>query len=242
MSVRVDAALAAWFLIGLSLCALAQVDDSPASRIEQKAANVRVGDQESISALVNEIFRSKGWDSEFSTDAGRIKQKLIAAEVRFHTQRQPGVSEGNIVRAVNTLVRTLDLPEYARTDAYEVRKLRITLMSGFPHVIGPYAAGRDAASNAPPLPEKLGPVEAVFIASTLVQNKILLGEYQMTAQERRSQWSELHQPTSGKKPQISGLTERGVELKRRYAAGISRLSAADRQQLLDNSLSAIGIE
>ncbi len=96
----------------------------PLETINQKAIDARTGNQADAEELVGEIIRVAGFENVLiGFTSSSIKQPVGRAESRYRLGQSSGISERKIVRTINGLVKQFDLPAYAKTDLYEVRKL-----------------------------------------------------------------------------------------------------------------------
>lgn len=132
--------------LGLGLLWLAKKDSveaqsntppgNPLETINQKAKEVRNGDLSVAEEYVGEIIKVTGFQKELNGFTSiAIKDRVGRAESRYQQGQISGISETKIVRTVNGLVRKFEIPAFAKTNIYEVRMLRLSLIPNFPQVI-----------------------------------------------------------------------------------------------------------
>jgi len=220
--------------------------EHPFATLNQKAKNARAGNRADVDDLVNEAISVSGITNEldgFSTDS--IKERVGRNESRYRSGQADGIPEGKIVRTVNGLAKKLNLPDYARTNAYEVRKLRLSLLPNFPQLIGQKTQNSQPLTVGAKLDSQMSPAEAVFVLAMMIQNKRFNEEYQVTNSERLSKWKETHDHHP-KKPKKSdsqdSVSNRNSEMRTALENGADSLSTSDALKLSDITLNTLGIE
>ena len=215
----------------------------PLESINQKAKDARDGNLTDAKDLVGEVIRVAGFEGElagFATTA--IKERVGNAESRYRLGQTAGVPEAKIVRTINGLARRLNLPAFARTNQYEVRKLRLELLPNFPELITQKTQGLQPIAVGAGLEPQMSPAEAFLIFSLMVQQKLNNREYQMTRAERTSRWNEKHHHQPGQTPSLNPFPNRNREMKEAIRQGIASASNSDVMQLSDVTLNTLGIE
>jgi hypothetical protein len=150
--------------------------------IDALAAPVHRGDPNAIAQLSETIFQRVGIPPEVA-GVFHFSQRVAQAETDYRKGVQPAVHEEDLVMAHNNFARTLGLPEWAFTTPEEVRQVRMQFVARYPQLLG---------NNAPPdktgrlalLSSNISPTEAVFLASSLLYQKLYNPDYQLTAKER----------------------------------------------------------
>ncbi len=150
-------------------------------QIDQLAVRSRSGDKRSTLLLTRMMFENASVPDQVA-DAMGFTGRVSRAEADFQSGAHAPVHEIDIVRAVNHLMEGLAAPQWARTTQPEVRKLRMHLLVGYPHLIAS-AQPPDSKGHRKPLAETMSPLEAAFIATTLVYQKAYNPEYMFTTEE-----------------------------------------------------------
>lgn len=222
---------------------------SGTERIEAKARAVKGADKEAIRNLTAEIMTQYGWDNAPSLIGNSVKNRIVNAEQKFQDGKGQGITELAVARALNGLVVKFNAPSYAYTSPSEVRELRGRLLAFLPDLIG---RGRVADGNAraktprSPIP-LMSPVEAAYVAMTMIHQKMNNPEFQMTQSERREAWIEKHSKTpnsGGQKgsPPSDAPTGRQQEMASVMQRAAKTIPQQDLSSLPDKVLDAIGIE
>ncbi len=105
--------------------------------------------------------------------------RLTNAELLYRRGAQAPVSEAAVVRAVNNLENTVAAPTWGHTDAQEVRKLRMHLLVAYPELMVSREPA-DSKGHYKALSDQLGPMEAAYVAVSLVYQKMWNAEYQFS--------------------------------------------------------------
>ncbi len=246
------------FLLGLSLIvglgigvfwstnenvAKAEGVPHPLDGINQKARDARNGNQANAEALVGEVIRVAGFENELiGFTSSSIKQRVGRAESRFRLGQSAGIPERKIVRTINGLARQFNLPAYAKTDLYEVRKLRLELLPNFPDLIGQKTQNVQPMAVGAGLEAEMSPAESVLILSLMIQQKLLNQDYQLTTAERRTRWNEMHNHRPGRISSPHPARNRASEMRERLRVAASSASMSDAFQLSTITLNTLGIE
>jgi hypothetical protein len=183
-----------------------------------RAANNGGGETE-IRALADEIFTTYQFDEAPAGVSDNIKERLVRAEISYRGGKgQQGISDASIVRAVNYLAHKVGAPAYARTNVFELRRMKSGLL--------PYTADLQARSRAAQVTDgiligdrktrandattpTMSPLEATFFMTLLVQQKQFNSEYQLTNQEFVALHGGKRQPKSNKMFRGEMHTRRG---------------------------------
>lgn len=236
----------AWLLLTDKGSVKAQDNPPPANpldAINQKAKVARNGSRQDAEEYVNEIIRIAGFAGELNGfTSSTIKDRVGRSELRYRQGLVAGIPETRIVRTVNGLVNQFNLPNYAQTSDYEVRKLRLGLLPSFPQVISQKSQGTQPLSNGSNLDSQMSPAEAVFVLAMMLQQKLANPEFQVTHAERRIRWASEH--SHGGEPDNSIHTSQGrtVEIKDSLRRAASSTSMSDALHLSGMTLNTLGIE
>lgn len=132
--------------------------------------------------LAREAFKNAGIPV-ILPDAFGFTDRIAQAEVDFRKGDHAPVHEEDIVRAINNFADSIGAPDWVHTTPSEVRRLRVQLLIAVPKLF---------ANNQPPdakrqyqlLRAKMGPIEATYLAMTMVFMKTVNSDYQFTEVER----------------------------------------------------------
>ena len=149
--------------------------------IDQLAVRSRSGDKPSTLLLTHMLFENASVPDPVA-DAMGFTDRVSRAEAEFQSGAHAPVHEIDIVRAVNHLMEGVAAPQWASTSLPEVHKLRMHLLVGYPHLIAS-PQPPDSKGRRKPLAETMSPLEAAFIATTLVYQKAYNPEYMFTPAE-----------------------------------------------------------
>lgn len=111
-------------------------------------------------------------------DQESVVDAVVSAERNYRAKKHSGVSEAQIVIAINRLADSFQSPEYARTSKEQVRDLRLALITLTPNVMRSIPS-----SKGEKLPAKMSPMEASLIATLLIQQKLSNPDFQVTPDE-----------------------------------------------------------
>ena len=175
-----------------------------------------------------------------------VKERLVAAQMYYRNgYSKSRCSEFRIVHAVNRLADRFGLPAYTRTNVFEVRRLRATLL--------PYVSDMQGARSQNELRKGqkhgtlMSPLETFFVAVTLDQQKRHNPEYQLTNEE----WIALHvgQRSSEANKKFNNEIQRrrvdsrrSEEVRQAIAARLMVMNPFDMLSLPDEFLNTLGIE
>jgi hypothetical protein len=153
-------------------------------KVNHAAQNVRNGDRRAIQNLVDQVFLANGLDGYIAASASSVKERLVSAEVDFQNGTGEGIDTEKVATSVNQLVGSLKLPAYAATNADEVKKVRMRMLTIYPGMIGRGSAAK-RNNSGPSFEARMSPVEAFHVAAILVQQKVFNPEFQLTPAERQ---------------------------------------------------------
>ena len=141
----------------------------------------RSGDKPSTLLLTHMLFENASVPDQVA-DAMGFTDRVARAEADYQSGAHTPAHEIDIVRAVNHLMEGVGAPQWARTSLPEVHKLRMHLLVGYPHLIAS-PQPPDSKGHRKPLADTMSPLEAAFIATTLVYQKAYNTEYMFTPAE-----------------------------------------------------------
>ncbi len=208
--------------------------------------------------LIDDLFSSKGLvpasnDNAFQgvDPAGidEIKNRLVRAEVDYRKGRKEGIKEERVVRVVNGLAKKFGAPEYAKTDLYEVRKLRASMLFLMPDVITtePMEKLKKAKESNKPkslISPTMSPLEAVNVLALLIDQKLSNDEFQLTKEERKGLGPEKRTLKDQKstEPRLLPQTERQKEMSQVVLSAVSQTGVMNGLKLAHNVLDVLGVE
>ncbi len=224
--------------------------------IDEKARRAQDSNEASVRALADEVFTSSHFAEIPANVLEKIKERVVPHELKYR-QNKKGIKEKEIVKMVNDLAAKTGAPDYAKTSPLQVRSLRARLMTGYPNFISP--ANVDGKRG---LKRKVGtsmnpdmsPLEAVFVAGVLLEQKMINEEFQHSPQEweKKLKNKELKNWQGGQKRRDSGRrgkpqlavssNPKAREMREVIAQSPIRMNPADLINIVDDSLDTLGIE
>ena len=220
----------------------AQETENPLAAINQKAKSARSGNVADAESLVTEIIKVTGFESEMpGIITNSMRARVGNAESRYRQGLSSGVPESRIVRTINGLVRRLNLPEYSRTDLFEVRRLRLGLTSNFPQVINQKVQGSQPIPIGGRFSSIMSPAEALFVLAMMFQQKVVNPEFQITHGERVAQWAAKHNHRPGQGGTLGFDLTRSAEVRSALKISSTTMSVTDAAALSEITLNTLGI-
>ncbi|HKA19103.1 MAG TPA: hypothetical protein VKN18_12505 [Blastocatellia bacterium] len=218
-------------------------------RINAKARSVKGPDKKSIQDLTDEVMNQYGWEEAPATVRESVRDRLSRAEEKYHNGNRKGVSEIDVARAVNALAVKFQAPEYAKTSPSEVREIRGRLLPYLPDFIGrgPVQNGKTKVKKAHSAIEDMSPVEAAYVAMTVLHQKVYNPEFQLTQDERKAVWFDKHARTprsagNAYSQPTTGPTARQQEMEEVLGRAASTITQQDAASLPNKVLDTLGIE
>jgi hypothetical protein len=217
----------------------------PLARLNEKARAAKTGDEAAIRELADEVLGQVNADRAPAGLADAIKERLVSAEVRYRAGSGKAISDAKIVRMVNRLAREIGAPAFARTDVFELRRMKLGLLPFTSDLQTRAVGGPPGRRN--PRELTMSPLEATYFALALVQQKLNNPEYQLTQDE----WVNLH---GGKRKSDSHgkfrekmkerLDDAGRtrELQRAFADGLTAKSPLQLLELPATLLDSLGVQ
>jgi hypothetical protein len=125
-----------------------------------------------------------------------LKDRLVQAEISYRNGAQPGVSEQDITKLVNSFADKLGVPSYAKTSSRQVRVLRMQLAFSSPTFM---AAGfmHENMKVGESISERMSPLQAAHLISSLIDQKLINPEFQVEPEE----WERVHLASAMEKVQ-----------------------------------------
>jgi hypothetical protein len=159
-------------------------------QINDQAVLARSGDANAIVGLSLNVFHRVGIPAEAVNTfhyAGRVAQ----AETDYRKGVHSAVHEEDIVKAHNNFMNTVGAPAWALTNQAEVRKLRMGYLARYPKLLANQVPP-DANGKYEALSKDIAPIEAVFLATSLIYSKQYSPEYQLTPNEHVAGGTSVH--------------------------------------------------
>ncbi len=215
----------------------------PFKVLNQKAKDARTGDLTAAKELVGETISLSGYENELrGSTAEMIKERVGKAESRYQQSQAAGVFEARVAQTINGLAKKLNLPKYAKTNIYEVRKLRLALLPSFPQFINQKTQSMQPVQAGAKLDSQMSPAEAVFLTQMMFQQKLSNDEYQVTDEERLKDWKETHDHHPNHGNSQNQKQDRSREMRDALDKGINSMSMMDTMQISTLILNTLGIE
>ena len=162
---------------------------NPLGQLNEKSQAAKKGGETEIRALADEIFTMHQLDEAPAGLGDSMKESLVRAEINYHTGKgQDGISDASIVRAVNYLALKVGAPPFARTNVFELRRLKTAMLPYTPDLQSRSHAtdagmGIDKKTINNPKTPTMSPLEATVFMLSLIQQKRFNVEYQLTQEE-----------------------------------------------------------
>lgn len=233
-----------------------EVNNRTGDLIDEKARKVKDSDEAAIRELADEVFASSHFGEIPTSIVEKIKERVVPHEVKYR-QNKKGIKEKEIVKMVNDLADKVGAPDYAKTSPLQVHSLRARLMTGYPNFISPTnAEGKRGLHKkiGTAMNPDLSPLEAVFVAGVLLEQKMINEEFQHSPQEwekklknkelKNWQSAEKRRGGGGRgKPQLAvSSNPKAREMREAIAHSPIRMNPADLISIVDDSLDTLGIE
>ena len=138
--------------------------------VNRQAVLSRAGDTSATQDLAHQLFLTVGVPVEIA-DALSYTDRIVQAQVSYHRGAHPGITEEDVVKAVNNMANELGVPLWTRTTKKEVRKLRMHMLVLYPQMMASHGPP-DNNGHRKAVSEKMQPIEAAYLASTLLYQKI----------------------------------------------------------------------
>ena len=215
----------------------------PFKILNQKAKDARTGDLAAAKELVGETISLSGYENELRGSTGdMIEDRVGKAEIRYQESQTEGISEARVAQTINGLVKKLNLPKYAKTSIYEVRKLRLSLLPTFPQFINQKTQSMQPIQKGAKFDSQMSPAEAVFVTQMMMQQKLSNDEYQVTDAERLKDWKETHNHHPNHIKSQNQAKDRSREMREALDKGVNSMSMMDTMQISTLILNTLGIE
>lgn len=150
--------------------------------VDEKSVLVHNGDLDATIFLANHIFERVGMPPEIAFGL-KYTQRLSQAEVDYRSGQKEPVHEEELVKAVNKFEKAIGAPAWSYTNNAEVRMLRMQMMARYPQFLAKKGP-RNADGKYDVLDKNMGPMESMFLVTSLLFQKTYHPQYQLTDKER----------------------------------------------------------
>lgn len=157
-------------------------------QINEAARAAKGSDEAAVRRLVDTVFNANEFAEVPPGGLDQIKERVVRAELNYRAKGKGGVAEKNITKMINKLANKLGAPDYAKTDTVQVRRTRVRLMLRLSSFISSEVVTEKAGKNRgkSSLKSEMSPLEAAYLATFLLQQKMLNEDYQLTPKESRA--------------------------------------------------------
>jgi hypothetical protein len=202
------------------------VSRSPYADVNDAAVLSRSANVPATNQLSRALFTSVGVPSEL-TEALGYTNRISSAEVAYRHGNHAAVHEADVTRSVNNLMSTLGAPTWAHTTDAEVRKLRMHMLVLYPQMMVS-EKGIDSQGKQEAVSSGLRPMEAAYLATTMLYQKAYNGEYQFSDAEKAENKKLSAQAVAAKQAERTQSIVDLVHGKTQTASVTDLLAAADR--------------
>lgn len=217
----------------------------PLAALNDKARAAKSGDEAAVRGLADEIFSQFSVGNAPAGLTDSVKDRLVRAEVNYRAGRGKGISDAQVVGMVNRLAHEVGAPAFARTDVFELRRLKTGLLP-YTSDLQSHALG-NAVGRKDPKEPSMSPLEAAYFAGLLVQQKRFNAGYQLTHDE----WVALHGGKRNGKANAKFQDKikerqnddtRTAELQKAFGDGLAKKSVSELLELPATLLDTLGVE
>jgi hypothetical protein len=152
------------------------------AKVNELADLSRAGNADATTELTRQMFRTNGIPSDI-TDSYGFTDRIVQAEAAYRDGSQAPVHEADIVKAINNLANAFGAPAWVHTNQVEVHNARMRLIVPYPRLFASQEPP-DANGNYKAPSENMRPVEAAYIAITLLYQKHYNTLFQFTEEEQ----------------------------------------------------------
>jgi hypothetical protein len=178
---------------------------SPIERVNEKAKAARNGEESAVRELTDAVFNTiVDQDDVIGGATNDLKERMVRSEMEYRKGKKKGVEEIQVVKVVNGLAKKYGAPDYAKTNQGEVRELRMSMLLTEGDFIARGKNGgksKQKKKKGDTIGAEMLPLEAVYVTTDMVKQKLYNEDYQITQEERRTRWTEKH---DGKKKHCEG--------------------------------------
>jgi hypothetical protein len=159
-----------------------QTGESVFTHVNRQAGLSRAGNSAATADLAHQLFKNVAIPTDLA-DAFGFTDRIVHAETEYRNGAHAAVHEADVVKAVNNLVTTIGAPQWAHTNPSEVRKLRMHMLVLYPQLIASQEPP-DSKGHYKAVSEGMRPMEAAYLATSLLYQKAYNSDYQFTDAEK----------------------------------------------------------
>jgi hypothetical protein len=152
------------------------------SHVNHQAVLSRSGNSAATAELAHQLFKNVAIPTDLA-DAFGFTERIVHAETDYRNGAHPAVHESDVVKAVNNMVDAIGAPQWAHTSPAEVSKLRMHMLAVYPQLLASQEPP-DSKGHVKAVSNNLRPMEAAYLATTLLYQKAYNSEYQFTEAEK----------------------------------------------------------
>jgi hypothetical protein len=214
--------------------------------LETAASKANPQDRNSVVALTDEVFKVPHYGNYMPAALqASVKNRLVDAEMSHRRGANPGISEEAVVQVINSTAERFGLPEYAKTNASQVRYLRMHMALTSPIFMGAGMTRPDAVIGDQ-INSTMSPAQAIHLIQVLADQKYSNPTYQVSPAD----WdpNDVRSPFDGP----SGMPPSGAilqtfqnpkrdEMRKLISNASSGMNNSDVQGLLEQALRTLGM-
>ena len=151
-------------------------------QVNENAKRLKSGDLSASRPLAQQLFANIGVPRTLADGIG-MTSRVAQAETNYRTGNIAGTTEPDVVKAVNHFMKTVGGPEWASTNAKEVKKMRMRLLVLYPQLMASQAPA-DRNGNYKALDDTMSPLEASYVAAGLIYQKVFNEDFQLSDAEK----------------------------------------------------------
>jgi hypothetical protein len=156
--------------------------ETVSSHVNHQAVLSRSGNSAATTELAHQLFKNVAIPTNLA-DAFGFTNRIVKAETDYRNGAHSAVHEADVVKAINNMVDTIGAPQWAHTSPAEVSKLRMHMLVVYPQLLASQEPP-DSKGHVKVVSNNLRPMEAAYLATTLLYQKAYNSEYQFTEAEK----------------------------------------------------------
>jgi hypothetical protein len=220
------------------------------SSLETAASKTNGLDRNSVSNLVDEVFKYPTLAQLPSALTTGMKNRIVDGEVAHRQGHGPGITDERLSQVFNDGVDKFGFPDYAHTSPAMFRVYRTRLATRMPTFLG---SVRPAATKGDSVDDLISPAQAAYLVTMMADQKLMMPFWQKSPAD----WdpnAPIERP-SGVLPGQGEATPQGIarltisaggnpktnEMRAIAAKSMGNMSAADAVDLVDQSLKKLGL-
>lgn len=214
--------------------------------LEDAAAKATGLDRNSVSNLVDEVFKYPTLAQLPAALTPSLKNRFVDAEVAHRQGRGPGITDEKLAQVFNDAVKKLGFPDYALTSAGQIRFLRTRLSIRMPTFLGTV---RPAAKVGDPIDDVISPAQAAHLMVIMADQKLMNPFWQVSPEEwdpTKFQLPSGTLPGKGQAPMpqlkvSAGANPKANEMRAIAAQSMGNMTTADAVDFVNQSLAKLGL-